>query len=109
MGNNKSQQSVTSSVEKTDISRNVNSTVHFDNIYNFHAVHAQQIKDIEKSLMTLTSLIIGILVLIVISVIAKICYKIYKKHLSRKLDERAKVMALEMLEKGVYKTRIEQK
>jgi hypothetical protein len=84
---------------RNKIDNNVNSTIYFENIFNFHNNHAKKLENIETYVLS-----IGAVILIVIFAI--IIYFIYKQLVKTheyKVNEKAKVIALELIEQGVVK------
>lgn len=105
MGGNNSKQQNTKSAETTVISNNQNSTIHFDNIYQLHENHTQHISELQQevkfglySIFTLIALIVvGVLIYFLIKKLSRS----YKYHINQKIDNKAKTLALEMIEKGI--------
>lgn len=104
MGNNKSQESKPNNVELTNINRNINTTIHFENIYNLHDEHKQQLHELRKhvniGVWSIFSLILLIIITVIIIFVGKKCLRKRKYKLEQTIETRAKEMALEMLENG---------
>lgn len=75
---------------------NINSTIHFNNIYELHSKHQEKLEEINVYLLTIG----GIICLCVLMVIIVIIFKFSKKKYHYNLNARAREIALEMVEKS---------
>lgn len=107
MGNNKSQESKSTNVESTNLNNNINTTIHFENIYNLHDSHKQQLKELHRNinfgLWSIFGLIFAIIIIVVGVYVGRKMLKARKAKVQQKIEEKAKALAMEMLEKGDVK------
>lgn len=101
MGNNKSTDSNTRSSETTLIENLKNTSVHFDNIYNFNEQHTQKVMELHKKVDILTTIFLSICICVVVFFVAKKLLKICKTKRDHKIEARAQALAIDMIEKGV--------
>lgn len=92
------EESKTKSSEATNFQNIKNSSIHFDNIYNFHQNHSKQISELNTKVEVGVLSIIGLLMFILISIIFYIIVKKLRNKYKTVLENKAKDLALKMVE-----------
>lgn len=100
MGNTKSQESKLLSAESTKFDNNVNSSIHFNNIYQLHDNHTQHLRALEEQLNFSFMLLFLTLFFIILAVVIFFMFKKLQKRNAKLVEEKAQNIILTMIERG---------